>query len=99
VVGGGDQVSNNLEEPNTDSVNIISTEDLVHAVRNSLRNEVGLFKQISGGKLDALKKYIHTLTQLFPADRRELMLFLIKFNQWLLPHEQLDVCITNYEFS
>ncbi|CAL8126047.1 unnamed protein product [Orchesella dallaii] len=75
---------NNLEEPNVKaSEDVVSIEDLIHAVRNSLRNEVGVFKVISGPKLKALQDYVHVLGQLLPADRRELIVFLMKLDQWL----------------
>ncbi|XP_035707657.1 sulfhydryl oxidase 2 isoform X2 [Folsomia candida] len=83
-----DAMSNNLEEPST--ISVVSIEDLLHGMRNSLRNEVGLFKQLAGDKLQALKNYVHTLAEFFPADRRETLLFLLKLSTWLAPMEQID---------
>lgn len=85
-----DSISNNLEEPST-SNSVISIEDLLHAVRNALKNEVGLFKLISGAKLAALKNFLHTLSEFFPADRRETLIFLMKLSSWLAPLEEIDV--------
>jgi hypothetical protein len=92
--GAGDsdaKDAGNIDEPASSNGNVISMEDLIHAVRNSLRNEVGLLKQITGPKLQALKNYLHTLAEFFPADRREMMIFLVKLSTWILPFEQLDV--------
>lgn len=86
--GENDEVKeeNNLEEPmagNNNGEDIVSMEDLIHAIRNSLRNEVGIFKTISGSKLKVLKEYVHVLGQLFPADRREMVVFLMKLDKYL----------------
>ncbi|ODM98934.1 Sulfhydryl oxidase 2 [Orchesella cincta] len=78
------QEQSNLEEPNAKaSEDVVSIEDLIHAVRNSLRNEVGLQKVLSGSKLKAVQDYVHVLGQLLPADRRELIVFLMKLDKWL----------------
>jgi len=65
-------------------------------VRNSLRNEVGLLKKISGGKLQALKNYLHTLAEFFPSDKRDMTLFLTKLSSWILPYTEIDVSLCTF---
>lgn len=92
---GGAKEESHIEEPvdvASNSGDVVSLEDLIHAVRNSLRNEVGVFKTISGAKLTALKEYVHILGQLFPADRREMIVFLMKLDNWLgTPNDEVQV--------
>jgi len=62
---------------------VVSMEDLLHSLRNALRNEVGLFKVISAVKLKDLKMFLSALVSYFPADRREILTFLMKLKEWL----------------
>lgn len=93
---GVSKQENNLEEPaSSASDDTVSLEDLIHSVRNSLRNEVGLRKVIEGEKLKVLKQYVHVLGQLFPADRRELIVFFKKLDAWLEQQEN-EVLVNEY---
>jgi len=72
----------------------VSMEDLLHTVRNSLRNEVGLLQKLEGTKISALKSYLGVLTQYFPSDRREVQMFLVKLSDWIRPQREIEVRLT-----
>jgi hypothetical protein len=62
---------------------VVSMDDLLHAMRDSFHKEIALVKLIEGRKLDALKLFVDVLNQLFPADRREVKVFLEKLEEWI----------------
>lgn len=73
------------------SADTVSIEDLLHTVRNVLRNEVGLHTKLDGTKLGALKNFVGILSQFFPADRREVRLFLANLSDWIRPLREIQV--------
>jgi hypothetical protein len=69
----------------------VSLEDLLHAVRNILRNEVGLYTKLDGTKLGAFKNFLGILSQFFPADRREVRMFFVNLLNWMRPQREIEV--------
>jgi hypothetical protein len=93
--GNGKNEESQLNEPETQSGQYgdrVDMEDLLHSIRNLLRNEVGLMSRLEGARLHALKTFIGILGQYFPADRPEVTTFLIKLSEWVLLQRDIKVC-------
>ena len=75
------------------SADVVSMEDLLHALRDALHKEIALVKTLEGSKLGALKSFVKMVTNFFPVDRRETRIFLDDLNNWIQTKEEIEVAL------
>ncbi|CAG7733616.1 unnamed protein product [Allacma fusca] len=88
--GGPSEKHNRANTVVASNRDVVSMDDLLHAVRDSLHKEIALVKLIEGQKLEALKLFVDVLNQLFPADRREVKIFLEKLEDWISQKTEIE---------